>query len=90
VSQAWIVLFPAERDQWQQWSGRATAVQADWKGRFDFASMPGQYLVAAVKPEMWLTRGRLLREMERLSRGAVEVQLEDRQRKTVALRVSDR
>jgi hypothetical protein len=90
VSQGWIVIFPSERDNWQLWSDRAKAVQADWKGKFDFASMPGRYFVAAVKPEMWLTRERLLADMERLSRDATEVQILPRERKIVPLKVAER
>jgi hypothetical protein len=90
LSQAWIVLFPVERADWQPWSGRAKAVQADWKGMFDVATMPGRYLVTAVKPEMWLTRERLLAQLERLSADAVEIQLAARERKSIDLRARDR
>jgi len=90
VSQAWVVVVPAERDDWQTWSGRATAVQADWKGKFDLASMAGRYLVTAAKPDMWLTRVRLLAQLERLSRDAVEIQLDARERKTIDVRAGDR
>jgi hypothetical protein len=90
VSQAWVVVLPVERKLWQHWSDRAKAVQADWKGKFDLASMPGRYLVAAVEPEMWLTGERLLAQKERLSRDAVEVQLLPRERKTVPLKIVER
>jgi hypothetical protein len=86
VSEAWVVVFPAERELWHRWSARATAMRTDWKGNFDLARMPGRYLVTAVTPEMWLTRERLLARLERLSRDAVEIQLAARERKTVALR----
>jgi hypothetical protein len=90
VSQAWVVIFPVDRGLWQTWSARAKAVQADFKGRFDLASQPGRYLVTAVAPRMWLTRERLLADLERLSRGAVEVQLAPRERKTIPIKIVER
>jgi hypothetical protein len=89
VPQAWVVIFPADRAKRQRWSARANAVQADFKGVFDFASLPGRYLVTAVRPRMWLTRAGLLKDLEPLSRGATAVELKDRERTTVTIHIKD-
>ena len=89
VSQAWVVSIPADPAVRQRWSARANVAQADVKGVFDVASLPGRYVVAAVRPRMWLTRDDLLKDLERLSRDATAVELKDRQRTSVAIRVTD-
>ncbi len=89
VSQAWVVSVPADPAVRQRWSARVNAVQADVKGVFDFASLPGRYLVTAVRPRMWLSRDDLLKDLERVARGAAPVELKDRQRASVAIRVKD-
>lgn len=90
VPQAWVVLFRADRAGQQRWSAKAHAVQADFKGVFDFASLPGRYLATAVPPQMWLTRERLLKDLERLSKDAIRVELKDRERTTVQLQIAER
>jgi hypothetical protein len=90
VPQAWVAIFPADPPRRQRWSARATAVQADFKGVFDFAALPGRYLATAVRPEMWLTRARLVEDVERLSRGATPVELKDRARMSLTLRIRER
>lgn len=90
VPRAWVVVFSAERPRWQRWSAAAQAIRADFKGAFDFSSLPGRYLVQALSPQAFQTEHPVLRDFERLSQGAMAVELEQRERKILVLSVNGR
>jgi len=90
VPQAWVVVFSAERSRWQRWSAAAKATRADFKGAFDFTSLPGRYLVRALSPEAFPTEPPTLRDFEGLSQGAIAIELKHRERRMVVLSVNGR
>jgi hypothetical protein len=90
VPEAWVVVFSADRARWQRWSAVAQAIRADSNGSFDFTSLPGRYLVRALSPEAFPTDRPVLREFERLSQGAIAIELQHRERQMLSLRINGR
>ena len=67
VSSAFVVLFSAERAQWQPWSTTSQVLMADAKGAFSVPVPPGRYLVRALSPDAF-SSSRARPDYERLAR----------------------
>ena len=87
VSDAFVVIFSADRTHWRPESRRVRAVRPSTDGQYDATDLPsGEYLVAAVRrppPDAWLDT----RFLERLASSAVRVTLGDGEQSTRDLRV---
>jgi hypothetical protein len=53
-------------------------------------SLPGRYLATALSPQAFPTGRPVLRDFERLAKGAVAIELKGRERKTLALSIGER
>jgi hypothetical protein len=87
---AWVIAFAADRALWQEWATTSHAVQADAKGAFDFASLPGRYLVRALPPTPFSSRRLTPQQMAGLATQALTVDLPEREVKTLTLTVDAR
>jgi hypothetical protein len=87
VAGAWLVAFAADPTLWQQWATTSHAVQTDAAGAYQFATLPGQYLVRALPPSRFSSYKLALRELRNLARGASAVDLGNRETKMVNLTI---
>jgi hypothetical protein len=89
VSDAFVVIFSADRTHWRPESRRVRAVRPATDGRYEATDLsPGEYLVAAVRrppPNAWLDA----RFLERLTSSAVRVALSEGERGIRDLHVHD-
>jgi hypothetical protein len=85
---AFAVVFSADRALWQPWATTSHVVQADAEGTFGFPTRPGHYLVVALPPDTFPSSRDARPNFEELSRKAIAVQLEERERKALPLEIT--
>jgi hypothetical protein len=85
---AFAVVFSADRALWQPWATTSNVVQADAEGTFGFPTRPGRYLAVALSPDTFPSSRDARPNFEQLSRTAIAVQLGERERKILPLRIS--
>jgi hypothetical protein len=89
VSSAWILVSAADRGLLQRWATTSTVAQADTRGRFSLAVLPGQYVVNAVPADsfdFWSAA----RRAPHLESGGLAIDVKKRTVTTVTLTLGSR
>jgi hypothetical protein len=85
---AFAVVFSADRALWHPWATTSNVVQADAEGTFAFPTRPGRYLAVALPPDAFPSSRDARPNFEQLSPKATPVQLGERERKVLSLRMT--
>ncbi|MGB2713777.1 MAG: hypothetical protein WBC51_06335 [Vicinamibacterales bacterium] len=85
VRAAWVLAIPAEEELRQDWVSTVQAVQANTRGEFSFATLPGEYLVRGFAYSAFDSYREARREARRAASGGTPVRVRGRDVATVRL-----
>ena len=89
VRAAWVLVIPAEEELREEWVSTLQAVQANTKGEFSFATLPGEYLLRAFAYSAFASYRDAKRQALRAAADGTPVRVGERASATVHL-VADR